>query len=148
MTESVVSYNKEVAISIATPEIQKHNQTATRPQDANLICDPATKEVSIKDEVIGNCLDPDKALSSILGYIGSGRRHLECCENEQLVPTLYADDERCDQAIKQGEVLIESVLTMVMGQATVSTLNFNTWVSWLKLKPGYIAGLDDDMLNV
>lgn len=147
MSESVVSYNKEAAINIAVSEIQNHNQTATRPVDANLVCNPATKEISIKDEVIGNCLDPDKALASILGYIGSGRRHLECGKNEQLVPTLYAEDERCEQAIKQGKVLIESVLTMMMGQAPVSTLNFNTWVSWLKLKPGYVAGLDDDMLN-
>ena len=129
MTESVVSYNKEVATSLAMPAITAHNQTSVKAENANLVCDIMTKEVTIKDEVMGNTLDPDKCLASILGYIGSGRRHLECGEDEQVIPTLYADDERCDNAVEQAKVLIESVLTMTMGQASVATLNLTTWCS-------------------
>lgn len=129
MTDSVVSFNKDVATSIAVPAIAAHNQTATLPANANLVCDPMTKDISIKDEVMGNTLDADKTLASILGYIGSGRRHLECDEEEQVLPTLFADDERCQNAIEQAKVLIESSLTLNMGDANVSTLNLTTWVS-------------------
>ena len=51
MTESVVSYNKEVAASIAAPAIEQHNLTSVLPEDANLVCDYDTKEISVKEEV-------------------------------------------------------------------------------------------------
>lgn len=147
MTDSVVSFNKDVATSLAVPAIAAHNQKATPPENANLVCDPMTKDISIKDEVMGNTLDPDKTLASILGYIGSGRRHLECGEDEQVLPTLFADDDRCEDAIEQAKVLVESLLTLNMGGSIVSTLNLTTWVSWLQLKPNYVAGLNDELLN-
>lgn len=127
MTESVVSYNKEVATAMAAPAIEAHNLTATPPDDANLVCDYETKEISIKEEIMGTLLDPDRALASVLGYIGSGRRHLECGPDEQVCPKLYADDERCEEAIPQAEQLIESILSLSMGEANVATLNLRTW---------------------
>lgn len=126
MDESVVSYNREVAISLASPAIEAHNKTSVLPENANLVCDPATKDISIKDEVMGNTLDPEKALASVLGYIGSGRRHLECGEEEQVLPTLFSSDERCEAAIEQAKVLVESVMNLTMGQANVASLNLTT----------------------
>lgn len=86
-------------------------------------------------------------MASILGYIGSGRRHLECGPDEQVCPTLFADDERCEEAIPQAETLIESVLSLKMGSANVATLNLKTWCEWLKLKEGYVAGLNNDIMD-
>ena len=146
MTESVVSFNREVAESIAAPAIEAHNETSIKPVNANLVCDPNTREISVKEETVGNTLNSEKTLAEILGYIGSGRRHLECGENEQDLPSLYADDERVDDAIEQGYTLIESVISLTMGQAKVATLNFPNWADWLALKEGYVAGLDDEKL--
>lgn len=147
MTESVVSFNKEVAAAFASPAVEAHNQTSVKPQNADFVIDKETKDISIKEEVIGNTLNYDRAMASILGYIGSGRRHLECGENEQDLPSLYADDDRCDGAIEQANKLIESVITLNMSTAKVATLNFDTWFEWTQLKDGYVAGLNDEKLN-
>lgn len=147
MTESVVSFNKEAAAAFASPAVEAHNQTSVKPQNADFVIDKETKDISIKEEVIGNTLNYDRAMASILGYIGSGRRHLECGENEQDLPSLYADDDRCDGAIEQANKLMESVITLNMSTAKVATLNFDTWFEWTQLKDGYVAGLNDEKLN-
>lgn len=147
MTESVVSFNREAAAAFASPAVEAHNQTSEKPQNADFVIDKESKDIWIKDEVIGNTLNYDKAMASILGYIGSGRRHLECGENEQDLPTLYSDDDRCEGAVEQANILIQSLINLNMSTAKVATLDFKTWCDWLQLKDGYVAGLNDDKLN-
>ena len=147
MTESVVSFNKEAAISYASPAIEAHNKTAKPSQNADFVCDNETKTVGIKEEVVGNSLKPNETLNSILGYIGSGRRHLALGDNEHLVPTLFANDERIPDAIDKANTLIKSVMTLQMSTTPVATIDYALLSTWVHLKEGYVAGLNDELLS-
>ena len=141
--DSVVQYDKEKALSIILPAIDNHNVKAVIPQNASFICDVATKTVSVKEEVKGNYLDVEKTSSSILSWINSARRFLTLGEENQLLPTLYADDERIEPACAQANKMFLSCLKLVMGSANVANIDANVLASWIILKEGYVAGLSD-----
>lgn len=146
MTDSVVSFNRDKTVSIVTPAIMAHNEHAQKTQNADFVCDTVNKTVDIKEEVIGDNLKEEATLNSILGYIGSGRRHLALGDNEHVLPTLYADDERADAAIEGAERLLKSVMPLQMSTTVVSAIDYPLLSQWVHLREGYVAGLNDELL--
>ena len=124
MTDSVVSFNKETTTAIVKPAIMAHNEHAQKTQNADFVCDTVNKTVDVKEEIIGDNLKEETTLNSILGYIGSGRRHLALGDNEHVLPTLYADDDRIPSAIEAAEKLLKSVMPLQMSTTVVSTVDY------------------------
>lgn len=147
MTESVVSYNKETATSIAISAVDSHNTYAMPPQNANFVVDTPTRTVSIKEEVVGNTIDKEKTLNKILGCLGSARRTLALGEDVHLVPALYSTDQRIEAAKNDANLLLQSIISLYMATTNVSTIDFTLLASWLQLKEGYVAGLDDSSVT-
>ena len=146
MTDSVVSFNKETTTAIVKPAVMAHNEHAQKTQNADFVCDTVNKSVDIKDEVIGNNLKEEATLNSILAYIGSGRRHLELGDNEHVLPTLYADDDRIPAAIETAEKLLQSVIPLQMSTTVVATIDYSLLSTWVHLREGYVVGLNDELL--
>lgn len=144
MSDNIVSFNKDIALNLISNNINNHNSNAEKPVNADFSVDAQTKEISIKKEVKGNYLDEKKTTDKILGFIGSGRRYLELTEQEQQLPTLFSDNNKCQDALNNVKILIQSNINLQLAQTNVGTLNSNNWYDWIQLKEDYIAGLNEE----
>lgn len=147
ISDSVVQYNKEKAEAIVIPAINDHNSVAVKPQNAAFVCDPITKTVSVKNEVIGNYINLEKGSAAIFSRVNSASRSLTLSEDEQLLPSLYANDERISPAVEAANKMYKSVLTLKMASVNVGVVDASLLTSWITLKEGYVTGLNDDLVS-
>lgn len=142
----VVEFDQSTATSLSLNIINKHNQTATSPTNAGFNVDIQNKTATIKDEVLGNLLDTDRCVHSILSRIGSARKQLTLSENEQILPTIFSTDARMEKALDKANQMVKTTLPLTMGQATVSTFDTKATSTMICVDAEYNACLDQEKL--
>lgn len=147
MDDSIIRFDNEKAKQIISSGVQTHNASASVPVNASLTCIATTKEVSIKPEVIGNSIKVEEVMKDALGYIGSGRKNLALTKEHLILPTLYANDERCSGAVEVAKTMMNSVLTLMMSTVQAAKLDCSNWALWIQLQDGYIVGFNEELLH-
>lgn len=148
LNESIVNFDKDKTTTITTQAIDEHNKVATQPQNANFVCDASTKTASIKEETYGNMLDKNKTLNAIIGYIGSGKNYLNVNQEHQLLPTLFADNDKIPAALEVADKILQSNITFVLSKTAIDTVDYAKLSTWLELKEGYVAGFNDQAVSL
>ena len=143
---SGATFDADKLRSVVQPLVDEFNKGATKPQDATIAYDQATKAYVVKPEVLGDTVNAERYLAEISDALGSLPARIVPTEASLERPSVLSSDSALASAAEAANRFLSANVTLTLGGQTAMQVGRDQVSGWVTLGEDHAATLDQDKM--
>ncbi len=128
-------------------KVERFNETAQLPVNANISYDQEKKQFVVVPEVKGTAINPAAVISRVTDAILSLETTVELTEEDLIQPAFKSTDEILANAAVTASNLVNVDIPLVMGGNAAGEINSDVVAQWVKLQGDGSVALDNAAMD-
>ena len=127
--------------------LDKFNESAKDPVDAEIVYDAKTEKFVVKPEEAGTKFDKTVVLSDVNQAIAALEPKVSLGDEQLIQPTVFSTDEKLIEAAELATGMVSADLTLIMGGQSVGEVNGETLSNFIAVDDKFGVTFKDDEMT-